>query len=253
MIIDTHGNDHPNHFEVRGSGIVEIISAETLHLPHNITGFAHVKTSLVDGGLLPLNIGIIDPGWNAKISATLVNFGDGEGKIIQKGDRFLRLTFIEHQAGTIKKPDAVCDDEYIRSRRRKVTQNFGETFLGWDKFKFAFTKVIESKLDESEKRVLPTRVGIMVAIFALLLTGAQFLGSYIIAAEPFHWMGSRWDNVPSKSDVKTAKDSAKAALTATNRHEQDIRMLRNEVDALLQKDIASRTPKAATRINRLNH
>lgn len=82
MILNTAGTDCGNEFVIQGGGIVEVISQEAVVLPFDVTAFAHVKTALVSRGLFPLNIGIIDPGWNAKISATLLNFGDDKPKLI---------------------------------------------------------------------------------------------------------------------------------------------------------------------------
>ena len=55
-------------------GIVQVVSSERVKVPSTITGLATVKTSLCNEGLLALNIGIIDPGYEGAISSFLLNF-----------------------------------------------------------------------------------------------------------------------------------------------------------------------------------
>jgi len=239
LIIDTRGNDHQDSFRIAPSGIVELISAETVQLPLNVTGFAHVKTSLVDSGLLPLNIGMIDPGWNGRISATLLNFGDGEVKLIQKGDIFLRLTFIEHQASALAKQTVMTDDEYIKAKRAKISQNFGRTFLGWDRFKKTIIKYTDDKIRQSENRVLPTRAALLVACAGVILVAVQLYVTYVIAADPYHWIGRRWDEVATKEQVKNAASQATNALAAAKQDQQQIDDMKKALASL------SRSPKSA--------
>src|SRR5579864_1733127 len=56
-------------------GTVRVISKETLKLPDFITGHALLKNELCRKGILALNIGVIDPGFEGPISSTLINFG----------------------------------------------------------------------------------------------------------------------------------------------------------------------------------
>src|ERR1700722_15541246 len=51
-------------------GMVEVISWETIKVPPDIAGYASVKTSLSRDGLLALNTGILDPGYEGPLSAT---------------------------------------------------------------------------------------------------------------------------------------------------------------------------------------
>jgi hypothetical protein len=234
LIIDTKGQDHLDHFKIGGSGIIEIISAETVCLPANVTGFAHVKTSLVDSGLLPLNIGLIDPGWHGRISATLVNFGDGQGKLIQKGDTFLRVTFIEHQGGSSPKPRVVTDLEYIKDKRKKISQNFGETFLGWNRFKQDVLGTLDTKLAASEARVLPTKVAWFVGLVAAALVIVQLAGAYLIAVDPWHWIGRTWDDVPSRIQMEKVNKRSADALALANDAQQKIRQMQTDMQGLLR-------------------
>jgi hypothetical protein len=110
-------------------GIAEVVSQERVCVPHDISGFALVKTSLFNEGLLALNIGIIDPGWNGKISSFLTNFGKND-RLLTKGDVFLRLTFHPlNETSFLVQPVAKNDADYILEKRRSMTLRFAPSFL----------------------------------------------------------------------------------------------------------------------------
>src|SRR6267143_781828 len=62
-------------YALPAQGIIDVISCERVCIPHDLAGFAMVKTSLCNEGILALNIGVLDPGWDGPISSFLVNFG----------------------------------------------------------------------------------------------------------------------------------------------------------------------------------
>src|SRR5262249_15838303 len=66
-----------NEFILSPRGMVEVISKERVKLPSDVSGYAMVKTGLCDEGILAINIGILDPGYEGLISSTLINFGKG--------------------------------------------------------------------------------------------------------------------------------------------------------------------------------
>src|ERR1041385_9038537 len=92
-IIATNGRKR-NSLILKPQGIVEVVSREMVKLPKNVVGYAMVKTSLCNEGILPLNIGIVDPGYEGPLSATLLNFGKKPFPL-SRGKIFLRLTFHE--------------------------------------------------------------------------------------------------------------------------------------------------------------
>jgi hypothetical protein len=107
-------------------GIVQVISIEKVKLPPNMTGLAYVKTSLCNEGLLALNIGIIDPGYEGRISSFLVNFSS-KPRLLIRGEPFIRLQFMpmDDPATPVDNED---DATYILKRRREAV-NFSSTFL----------------------------------------------------------------------------------------------------------------------------
>ena len=101
-IIDKSGKV-VDSIEIPPQGMVRVISRERVKLPVDVIGNATVRTGLCDDGILAINIGIIDPGYEGLISSTLINFGRTEFPI-KDGEVFLRLTF--HQITPCKNPVA---------------------------------------------------------------------------------------------------------------------------------------------------
>lgn len=120
-------------YKLPAQGIVEVISQERMKLPAGISGYALVKTSLCNEGLLALNIGIIDPGYDGLLSSALVNFSKKD-RLLTAGETFLRLTFHRVAEGERSVRSApIGNDEYIADKRRKVAENFPKHFLNVDK------------------------------------------------------------------------------------------------------------------------
>jgi deoxycytidine triphosphate deaminase len=110
-------------------GMVEVISWETIKVPPDIAGYASVKTSLSRDGLLALNTGILDPGFEGPLSATVVNFGKAESPL-NRGAVFLRLTF--HCCGKpldFKPIPPVVMDKFLQERKERVDAYFSGSFL----------------------------------------------------------------------------------------------------------------------------
>jgi dUTPase len=115
-------------FKMPPQGIVQVISRERVRLPSTVTGLATVKTGLCNEGLLALNIGIIDPGYEGPISSFLLNFSNVP-RVLTRGEPFLRLQFIPlPNAAHVAAPTPVDHALYIAERRRQAAR-FGETFL----------------------------------------------------------------------------------------------------------------------------
>jgi len=129
-------------YTLPAQGIVEVISKERVNIPGDVAGFAMVKTSLCNEGLLALNIGILDPGWNGPISSFLINFGKNE-RLLTSDEVFLRLTFHQLSAATpLVKFVTKNDDEYMSDRRRQVVARFAKSFLN-------ISQVIEKFTEET--------------------------------------------------------------------------------------------------------
>ncbi len=162
------GGDVADFYTVPPQGIVEVISEERVCLPADVTGFAMVKTSLSNQGLLALNIGIIDPGYRGKIGSFFVNFGKREQQL-KKGDVFLRVVFhaTDGEIGDVIKSTIMDDERYISEKRANMQANFSTEFLD--------IGAITSKYAKEHFETFRTRVLGYVALAAFILAMMTFL------------------------------------------------------------------------------
>ena len=145
-------------------GIVRVVSAETISVPEEITGFATVKTSLCDQGVLALNIGVIDPCYSGPVSSALINFGK-QPQVIKSTDTFLRLIFFKyHPAAKVTHPEPVGREAYVRKNRQQVLQHFSKTFLDIGNT----TEEIAKRAFEKYKTGLFVYVPVAAVLLALL-------------------------------------------------------------------------------------
>jgi dUTPase len=170
-IITAEGKE-VDSFELKPQGIVELISRERIKLPPNVVGIVLVKTGMCNRGLLALNIGIIDPGYDGKISSFVVNFSKSE-RFLEKGEVFLRLMFqsVATPKG-FKPPSPVDDESYVRERRKLMAENFDELFLN-------VAHHAKAAFDAAFWRIFGA-----VAAFALIIAFATFLlngATYVFA------------------------------------------------------------------------
>lgn len=110
-------------------GIVWVSSNERFKIPKDITAIATLRTTWTHNGILALNVGIVDPGWDGPLATAVVNFSKNSFTVT-KGSQFFRLIFMEHtvaQAPVISKTNAVYTAE-ITAR----TNQFSKTFLSFD-------------------------------------------------------------------------------------------------------------------------
>jgi deoxycytidine triphosphate deaminase len=129
-VVITPDGSESNLYLLPAQGIVDVVSRERIKLPLDIAGIALVKTSLCNEGVLPLGIGIIDPGYEGKLSSFLVNFGKNH-RAIKEGEVFLRLTF--YSLTGEKQPDSrrttIDDSAYLLDKRKNTLEKLGPEFL----------------------------------------------------------------------------------------------------------------------------
>lgn len=144
-IITMDSKEHLGSIKVKPQEMVWVICKERLKMPLNIVGFAHIKTELTKKGMLSMNTGIIDPGYNGYISTLLINFGKTP-TTISKGMCALRITFAnvneyeEETATTLSKTEEV----YLREIKES-TDNFDKTFLNMRAIDTRLTNIIIKK------------------------------------------------------------------------------------------------------------
>jgi deoxycytidine triphosphate deaminase len=157
-----------DEFTISAGGIVQVISDENVVIPPDIMGYALIKTSLCNEGILALSIGILDPGYTGKLASALLNFGQNV-KLIKKGDVFLRLTF--HKISPTSSLDnlrALTDSQYTKDVQQRMLTYFSSgSFLNVDE---AITKSTEQQL-----RTWRTQIFTWIPVLAVFLTMMTFL------------------------------------------------------------------------------
>jgi dUTPase len=166
--IVTNAGDVVQSFNMPPQGIVQVVSAERVKLPRSVTGLAYVKTSLCNEGILALNMGIIDPGYDGPISTFLLNFS-GTSRLLTEGETFLRLQFavLDEPATTAGRP--VDSLAYLNERRRQATR-FGRTFMN-------VSEIVEKSINEFVSKWTNDVLRIAGSV-ALVLTVLTFLLNY---------------------------------------------------------------------------
>ncbi|WP_447931865.1 dCTP deaminase domain-containing protein [Sphingopyxis fribergensis] len=109
--------------------IIWLVSTETFDLGNNTTGLATLKTTWTHQGVLALNVGIVDPGWEGPLAAAVVNLSSSDFDI-QIGMPFLRLLFHKHKVipAADLKPHKVSRQDYVR-QVMGYSKAFSDTFL----------------------------------------------------------------------------------------------------------------------------
>lgn len=119
-------------FVLRPRQIVWIVSAETFELGNSTTGLATLKTQWTHQGVLALNVGVVDPGWNGPLAAAVVNLSNSEF-VIEHGMPFFRILFHKHKVVPASQltPVTVTRSDYVRQVIGH-SKSFASTFLDMD-------------------------------------------------------------------------------------------------------------------------
>lgn len=115
-----------NTFVLPKRGVVWVVSKETFKFGETHTGLATLKTTWTHKGLLALNVGVIDPGWDGPLATALVNFSNTKIPI-SVGDPFFRVLFFEHEEVSCK-ADRQGRDKYVADKQA-LSGRFSTTFL----------------------------------------------------------------------------------------------------------------------------
>jgi hypothetical protein len=101
-------------------------------MPDTITAHVLLKNNLCTRGILAINIGVCDPGYEGPISSTLINFGKKKF-IVKKGTPFLRVSFHRcPQSSKAKDSHKYNRAGYLETVRQEVDLYSGPKFLNMD-------------------------------------------------------------------------------------------------------------------------
>jgi deoxycytidine triphosphate deaminase len=175
QIIDKEGKDTPGPFTLKPGQMVQVVTQQVFKLPKTVTGHVTCKTSLTKEGIWALTVGIIDPGWDAPIATTLLNFGKVDHPV-QVGDSFLRVSFFEHdpieEKYARRKPLEVGG--YIRSLRRQAVKYFPTTFLNAEEI----SQIAGDKAAQNMRKSALFWLPLLAFLFAVLQIFIAFAPSW---------------------------------------------------------------------------
>lgn len=119
-------------FILKPRHIVWVVSAETFDMGDSTTGLATLKTQWTHQGVLALNVGIVDPGWNGPLAAAVVNLSSSDFPI-ELGNPFFRIIFHNHTTipAASLKPVTIPRDDYVR-QVIVHSKSYSPTFLDMD-------------------------------------------------------------------------------------------------------------------------
>jgi deoxycytidine triphosphate deaminase len=176
MLISRQDEGKANYYrdavDVLPQGIVAVTSKERIRLPLDVCAYASVKTSLCRDGILAINIGIIDPGWDGPISSLLLNFGKRMQQL-RTNQVFLRLTFhpvAPPRSATLRQP--IDRDAYNAEIFNKYDAWLAGSFMNFkkalDEAKKSYALELREELKTAALKQLPA-IGATVAVLALIL------------------------------------------------------------------------------------
>lgn len=203
------GKEYSQPVAVAPQQMFIIVSEETVQVPPGHVGYAMPKTSLCNDGILTINTGILDPGYQGRISTTAINFDQTEYEI-SPGDPFLRIVFHElvgpDAATAAETYRAVSDPAYLRDRRQH-SRNYPETFLN-----------IPGQVEALTQRITKDVLDRQQATFIWLLTGLTVLF--------FLWNLGVWALMSRQTNTAVER------LMEVERNQADIQSLRGDVDVM---------------------
>ena len=176
-------------FTIEPQQMVILLSSETVKIPLGYVGIATLKTGLSFRGILSLNQGLIDPGFEGRISSSAINFQEKPVQLKQ-GDTFLRIVIhkLTQEVGTALK---VSDDEYTKEKLRESCL-YPESFLNLPKQIEDISNKVVAK-ETKQYMSLLTKITVVVGFFAV------FFAIYALVLPPLQ----QWLMAPTHTDQNT--------------------------------------------------
>ncbi len=172
-------NKYDDIYEIRPSSIVTMLTLESVQLPNNICATVFPMNRFSSKGLLILNPGHIDPGFNGPISICAINLSNETIRLKLRDDIFT-IIFESLNGET----DPYANNTYDEENRSKYEQIFYQTKA----FNFSpslFDLIIDYKdFEEPIKKVVQKVVNRYLAVFAsILIFAATIVGTYISCSD----------------------------------------------------------------------
>jgi deoxycytidine triphosphate deaminase len=239
MVI-VNGQSQTLPFTLKPQHMCTIVSKERVCIKEGFVAFAQPKTDLCQRGLLALSTGIIDLGYNGKLSTTAINFSQGSIEL-RSDDAFLRVTFHQVKPNTGLPPietTAVSDINYI-SKKLDDSKLYPQTFLDIPKHLRDFSH----ELFKDVLSLVGSRFQWYVAVIALGFALVLGAGGIMLNS------ANKQDN---KKSVDEIRDLVMQQLSNTNVVAQNNDLLRQYDAAISNIQAGLHTYSLANDANRTN-
>jgi deoxycytidine triphosphate deaminase len=109
-----------------------VVSEEVFTIKsHEITALVTLRSTFTKMGLLALDVGMVDAGFEGPIGSIVINFSKND-VCLAKGDEFFRVAFIKHAdvpENFRPSRDKFTAAQYIKERHKEIIASFPATFL----------------------------------------------------------------------------------------------------------------------------
>lgn len=120
--------DTQTSYQLAPHQTITLVSEERIDLPDDVVAYAMPKTGLTQDSILALGTGIVDPGWNGKLSTVVINFGK-TAHLFRQRDPFLRLVFHKLDTDHVHVEGKSVSDEKYKRQRIEESLEYPNTFL----------------------------------------------------------------------------------------------------------------------------
>lgn len=154
--------------------IVIIVSKETIHVPAGCVGYAMPKTSLCNRGIHVFNTGLVDPGYNGRLSTIAINFSRTPIQLA-KGQEFLRFVLHELQG---PKQDAVDPTLHVGPRDEDLALRslaYPSTFLDVPGQTDRLIREVTNDVVDRQRNAMVLIISAVGFLFVLWNFGSYFL------------------------------------------------------------------------------
>ena len=185
-----------------------IESAQTVKVPNGYVGYAMPKTSLCNDGVLVLNTGLVDPGYNGTLSTIAINFSNSAQRI-RPDTAFLRLVFHKLEGADAERADRVTAPtlEVLKARSR----HFGGSFLDVPGQADRITRAVTNEVMDRQRNAILLLISTIGFLFVM-----WNLGSFFLLARQTNAIADRTDRRGSAELARLEKQMDKLDERVTN-------------------------------------
>jgi deoxycytidine triphosphate deaminase len=180
----------PEMLVIKPRQVAWVVSKEVFNITSNsITALVTLRSTFTKQGLLALDVGMVDAGFEGPIGSIVINFSKNDVPL-RTGDEFFRVAFIQHPevAAEFRAPRLKFTAvDYMKQQHSSIVTGFPETFLNTD----ALSQELGTTITENVKTALLDQVLLHIvkehwkklAGAVVLLAGLVILVVYLLLAK----------------------------------------------------------------------